>query len=419
MIEVTDKSNCSGCSACAQICPQQCISMLEDVEGFLYPSVNKEVCVNCHLCEKICPISNTKFRGKTGFPDGYLIYDTDKTMRTKSAAGGGFVALARYFIEQYQGVVFGAVYDKDYSVQHISVDSISELSHIQKSKYVQSRVDHQFIEAKKLLLNDRYVLFSGTPCQIYGLKSYLGKLSESPKLFCVDLSCHGVPSPKVFRNYLKALEEQEKSKITSYTMRDKKIKKHAYDQGFHICFENGADRFYTHTEDMFGRCFWGEIASRPSCYQCHFKTVWRTADITLGDCWFFNVFVPSEEDSLGVTMALVHSEKGKQLIHEANTIKRYSIDSEKLIKANGGMIYSSAKPHKDREAFFAELDMVSFPELTNRYVPKKPDGKKQKVLDVLEKQGIRLEFFRKINRKRRLNKRLSAVIPEAALGEKV
>ena len=118
-------------------------------------------------------------------------------------------------------------------------------------------------------------------------------------------------------------------------------------------------------------------------------------------------------------MALVHSEKEKSLIHEANTIVKYSIDSEKLIKANGGMIYSSAKPHKDREAFFAELEMVSFSNLTNRYVPQKSVGKKQKVLDVFEKHGIRLEFFRKINRKRRLNKRLSAVIPEAALGEKV
>lgn len=417
MIEIIEKRNCSGCAACISICPSQCIEMRKDEEGFLYPAVKKTDCTNCGLCEKICPIKNTFFCAKEGYPDAELIYDKDVNWRKQSAAGGGFAGIARFFIEKYKGVVFGAAYDDNYNVHHISVEAIEDLKQLQKSKYIQSSMGDSFKRAKEYLTKDRYVLFSGTPCQIYGLKSYLGKMADNERLYTIDLSCHGVPSPKVFHEYLDTLTEIEHSSIAYFTMRDKRFKKNAYDQGFGVNFKNGTNRFISHSQDLFGRCFWGEIASRPSCYHCHFKTVWRCADITLGDCWFFNCYVPMEQDSFGVTLALEHSERGKRLLIENKYLVSYTVPAEELVKANGGMIYSSAKMNPQRNYFFEKLGQVPFQTLVNELFPIRSLSRKQKILNCLEKHGIRLEFLRKKSRMHKLSARLNAVIPDCAKGE--
>ena len=417
MIEIVNKENCTGCTACQQICPKRCILMREDEEGFCYPVVNRNMCISCGKCEKICPVLNTKFVAKSGYPDAYLVYDVNENWRKKSAAGGGFVALARFFIEKYHGVVFGAVYDKDYHVYHEQIDQADQLFRVQKSKYVQSDVRDTFLQVRRLLEIDKYVLYSGTPCQIYGLKAFLGKLAVSDKLYCVDLSCHGVPSPKVLKKYLEALELKECSKIKSFTMRDKKFKRVAYEQGFGVVFQNGNSLFIPHSQDMFGRCFWGEMVSRPSCYNCHFKTIWRDADITLGDCWFMSCFVPAEDDDLGVTMALAHTDKGKLIIEQNDKLVWYNVKAEDLIKANGGMIYSSAKANPQRADFFKKLDSVPFEILVDNFLPAKQMGTKHKILKLLDCFGIRMESIRKQSRERRLCARLKSEIPECAKGE--
>lgn len=417
MIQIKENKNCMGCGACAQICPKGCIEMKADTEGFLYPAVEKGSCIDCKRCEQVCPVLNTSFVPKEDFPDAYLIYDTDSEWRKKSAAGGGFAAIARDFMNRYGGVVFGAVYDDRYFVYHKKTDTIDGIKAIQKSKYVQSETRDTFREVKEELKNGKYVLYSGTPCQIYGLKSYLGKLSEDEKLFCVDLSCHGVPSPKVFQLYLDYLRRSEKSRIATFTMRDKQYGKNNYKQGFGISFENGNRQFNSHPADYFGRCFWGEISSRPSCYDCHFKTVWRSADITLGDCWFFNSFVPTEQDTMGVTLAFTHSEKGKALLNDNEFLRRYSVPSEKLIKVNGGMIYSSAEVHPKRDEFFKRLKTEPFENVVDSMLPKKPKSKKNQLLDTLERFGIRLEKLRKKSREHRINALLQETIPDNALGE--
>ena len=417
MIDIKQKSQCMGCAACSQICPKNSITMKADNEGFLYPIVNTETCINCGACDRVCPVSNTEFIPKDGFPNAWLVYDKEVESRKRSAAGGGFSAIAREFILEYGGVVFGAAYDDSYYVHHCSVESVTELTKLQKSKYVQSDVNGTFLEVREYLKNDRYVLYSGTPCQIYGLKRFLGTLADSSHLYCIDLSCHGVPSPKVFKEYLKCLETLENSKLVSFTMRGKKFKKNAYDQGFHIRFYDGNVQFNSHSQDMFGRCFWGEIASRPSCYDCHFKTIWRTADITLGDCWFFNCYVHKEQDAYGVTLALAHSDKGKKLIESSNCLITYSVPAEKLIKANGGMLYSSAVPHKKRTEFFEKLGSIPFDQLVDEMVPAKQPGKKQRILELLDRIGIRMEFLRGKSRNRKLQERLKTEIPITARGE--
>ena len=414
MIEIIGKQKCSGCAACASICPVKCISMEADSEGFLYPKVDSEKCIHCNGCDNVCPIKNTSFCEKSGYPEAYLGYSLDQILRTKSAAGGGFGSIAKWFLQTYNGVVIGAAYDDSYHVKHICIEKIEELWKLQKSKYVQSEIGNTFLDAKRLLKDGRYVLFSGTPCQVYGLKSYL-KNTDDSRLLCVDFSCHGVPSPMVLEKYLNYLENKN-GKIKSFVMRDKIIHEDSYVQGFGIEFDNGSKIFNTHTEDLYGRCFWGEIASRPSCYECHFKTVWRAADITLGDCWFFNCFVPQECDNMGVTMFLAQNQKGSKVIEDCDLLKLYSVSSEQIIKANGGMIYNSALPNINREVFFDRLNKDDFCHLVNE-LTSKPKQKNKNIRLIMEKTGLKFSVLKRLRRRKLLNQRLKRVIPKTALGE--
>ena len=416
MITITDKTQCTGCAACSQICPKSCIEMKADSEGFLYPSVAEESCVNCGLCEQVCPMKNTEFVPIDGFPDAFLAYDTDDEWRKKSASGGAFAAIARDFIEKYHGAVFGAVYDGSYNVYHTSAESIEGIKRFQKSKYVQSEIRDSYILAKNELKSGRYVLFSGTPCQIYGLKSYLGKLADDEKLYCVDLSCHGVPSPKVLQKYLDYLRRSEQSEIASFTMRDKHFGKNSYSVRFGVSFENGKKYQIKHEDDYFGRCFFGEVASRPSCFDCRFKTVWRAADITLGDCWYFNSFVPSEHDTMGVTLVLSHSEKGKKLLADNKMLCQYSVPSEEIIKVNAG-VFKSATLNPRRSEFFERIDNEPFENAVDSVVPKPKSGKKEKLKRIINSRDIRLEFLRKKSREKRIKALLSKTIPDSSLGE--
>lgn len=418
MITIEEKKNCAGCTACACVCPKNCIKMVEDEEGFLYPQVDKEQCIQCGLCEKICPVTCARNEEKKSYPTAYLGYENNDASRKESAAGGAFYSLAKMFIEQKKGVVFGVIYDDNFKAIHSCAQTVQELKKMQRSKYVQSDLGSSFLEVKKYLGEGRYVMFSGTPCQIYGLKAFLRNV-DTKNLYCIDLSCHGVPSPKLLREYLKYQEKEHDSKIADFRMRDKRLMKDAYEQGFGIDFKNGETYFGNHTEDLYARCFWGEIASRPSCYECVFKTIWRISDLTLGDCWFFERFVRKEKDNLGVTMVLVQSEKGKMLLDEMENFVMYEVDAERLIKANGGMIYESAKMHPERKEFFEQLGQVPFEECVKNFFPDKPVSKKTKLKRMLENKGIRLEFLRKISRNRRLERIISeSRIPEASKGIK-
>lgn len=280
MIQIIDKELCSGCTACSAKCPQKCISMQPDSEGFLYPIVDKSRCIDCGMCEKVCPIQNVHIVPKTDLPVSYLSYTGDTQRRINSAAGGVFTGLAHYFIQELNGVVFGAAYDEDFRVYHTYTENEDELDKFQKSKYVQSEIGDCFKYVKRFLESDRYVLFSGTACQVYGLKSYLNK--DYHKLYCVDLICYGVPSPKVFSKYLEYMSSKY-GPIKKVIVRDKQIKKNRYQMGYGMEFADGYKYFSKHNFDPMARIFYGKIASRPICYQCPYKTFWRISDLTVGD----------------------------------------------------------------------------------------------------------------------------------------
>lgn len=196
MITIKDKSQCCGCWACENICPKNCISMKEDNEGFRYPEVNTKICIECGLCEKICPIQNTPHNNNE-ITDSYVIQHKNNEIRRDSTSGGFFSAICDYVIAQ-NGYVFGAVYNEKMEVVHYGTNQKEEIKRFRGSKYVQSQIGNTYQETKSLLLKGYLVCFSGTPCQIAGLKNFLRK--EYTNLITVDLVCRGNPSPLLLKN---------------------------------------------------------------------------------------------------------------------------------------------------------------------------------------------------------------------------
>lgn len=217
MIEIKEKVECCGCQACYNICPKNAIEMVADEKGFKYPKVNKDKCINCGLCEKVCPILNKKTIENE--PKVYACYNKNDEIRMKSSSGGIFTLIAEEIIKR-DGVVCGAAFDEQYGLSHQFVESIEDLEKLRTSKYFQSSIEDTYRKTKEYLLNGRYVLFTGTPCQIEGLLSYLGK--QYDKLYTQDIICHGVPSPKVWRKYVDYRLSIDKKIPQSINFRDKK-----------------------------------------------------------------------------------------------------------------------------------------------------------------------------------------------------
>lgn len=313
MINIKKQSECCGCNACAQRCPKQCISMRKDEEGFLYPLVDATSCIECGLCEKVCPVIN---QNEDKRPlKVYAAINPDVEVRQKSSSGGIFSMLAQYIISK-EGVVFGAKLDNNQEVVHDYCETLEELSPFRGSKYVQSRIGNSYKQAETFLKAGRKVLFSGTSCQIAGLHKYLRK--EYENLLTIDVVCHGVPSPLVWKKYCdeillkkidakNALNQQAASNIR-ISFRDKSngwknynlLVKHEHDILYKECFR----------ENPFMRIFLRNITLRPSCYACPAKSGKSGSDITLADFWGIECYYPQMDDDKGTSLVMLNTEKG-------------------------------------------------------------------------------------------------------------
>lgn len=279
MIEITNPDNCAGCYACANACPHNCIELVPNNEGFRYPVVKRELCVDCHLCEKACPYINLSIKGDIiKNVDIYSIRSKSESVLQKSASGGVFYELAKVVIKE-GGVVFGAVWGKRYDeVYHKCATSIEELSDLQGSKYIQSDIKSCYKDAKNLLNNGTLVCFSGTPCQIAGLFTYLQK--DYANLITCDLICHGVPSPFVLTKFLEEIEQREGKKIVQY-YRDKSSG--WAPTSYTAVFEDGST-LTGMKNNAYSKLFtYYNVQQRKSCYACRFTRFPRIADITIGD----------------------------------------------------------------------------------------------------------------------------------------
>lgn len=311
MITITDKSQCCGCSACAQRCPKQCISMQMDNEGFLYPQVDISKCVDCHLCEKVCPVIN-QYDTRTPLKV-YAAKNSDDEVRRLSSSGGIFTLLAEQTIKD-GGVVFGACWDNEWNVKHDCVDNISDLQRFRSSKYLQSVIGDAYLKTEQFLKTGRKVMFTGTPCQIAGLKHFLRK--EYDNLLAVEIICHSVPSPGVWQQYLTEKLQTlgwNKSDIRHISFRSKATGWKEY--SFIIENKDGNAFSELGSKNAFMRGFLANLYTRPSCQKCPAKQLKSGSDITLGDFWGINSLMPEIDDDKGVSVVIVNTEKGREAIH--------------------------------------------------------------------------------------------------------
>jgi len=345
MIDIIDKKKCCGCHACYNICPQKCILMQSDDEGFWYPVVETEKCTDCGLCEKVCPILSKQI--VQNHPVGYACINKDDSIRQQSSSGGVFTLIAEKVIAN-QGVVFGAGFDGDFNVVHSWTNSLNGLANFRGSKYVESFIGDTYKQVSDFLKQGRQVLFTGTPCQIAGLRSYLSKDYE--ELICLDIICHGVPSPLVWEKYRRKIANGRQLKSVSF--KDKTL-------GWKKC----SLRFtYDHDEyikdlsnDEYMQGFLKNVYLRPSCYHCNFKTLKRQSDITMADFWGVKHILPSFDNDLGTSLIFVNSQKGNAIFSSvADKMDSEEVHVEQAIVHNSCAVQSVAY-NPQRNDFFREL----------------------------------------------------------------
>lgn len=306
-IHLASLKDCTACTACVSVCPKGCISMHEDWEGFLQPTIDASVCVECHKCEKVCPILNQEITKDDFETKAYAVINKDDEVRAQSSSGGVFFPLAKWVIEQ-GGVVFGARWNDKWEVVHDYAEDIEGVKAFMRSKYVQSVVGDTLRQAKQFLDASRWVLYSGTPCQLGGLRAYLGK--EYEKLIQVDLICHGVPSPGVWRSYLK--DYFGKEKIIDINFRDKGEGW----LGFQTAIKTTTSKVCEgQMENPYFRGFLTNVYLRNSCYNCHFRYYHRASDITLADYWGVDKICPEMHDNKGTSIVFAHTAKGYKLFN--------------------------------------------------------------------------------------------------------
>ena len=346
MIQILDKYNCCGCNACVQKCPKQCVSMREDEEGFLYPEVDFDKCIDCHLCEKVCPCLNIE-RSQEPL-SCYAAMNFDEKIRKQSSSGGIFTAIAERVIAD-DGVVFGACFDNSWQVVHAYAQTQDELASFQGSKYVQSRIGETFKQAEFFLKEGRKVLFSGTPCQISGLNHYLRREGYK-NLLTIEVACHGVPSPMIWREYIESLHF---TNIGAISHKDKSTGWRGY--SFTVKNTEGKLLFTERArENIYMMAFSRNLTLRPSCFYCPAKAGKSRADVTLADYWGIEHLVPNMDDNKGTSFISGNTEKGKVFIDKLN-VKIESTNYKKSIYYNSCIINSTELP-TERQQFWANYN---------------------------------------------------------------
>ncbi len=307
MITLANKNDCTGCKSCFNACRFGAISFVKKENGFEFPTINFEKCVNCGNCQKACPIFNNSVLPKESL-NAFACKSKSISVKLSSSSSGVFFLIAEMVLDA-GGVVFGASWDDSRSVKHIGIYSKEELPLLLKSKYVQSDLNKTFLECKNLLESGRFVLFSGTPCQIHGLKCFLKK--EYEQLLTIDLVCHGAPSQHLFSRFLDYFEKTKRCSIKSIDFRYKNIKLGGYLTKI-IVTKHNKEKCYLYPWQLtsYMWLFMNSYSLRQSCYVCRYASTKRYSDITLGDYWGIESHYPLFYDSLGVNMVLINTEKG-------------------------------------------------------------------------------------------------------------
>jgi len=355
-VELIDKEKCSGCTACANICPRKCINMVADNEGFLYPQIIDTVCVDCGLCRKVCPIGKSEKHNPFSV---YAVKNKDDDARLNSTSGAMFTLLSDYILER-NGVVFGCKLDENLQAVHDFAETKEGIKVFRGAKYIQSILDDTFKKVKKFLLDGRYVLFTGTPCQVAGLSAYLGK--EYDNLIKCDLVCHSVPSPKALEAYINELEKEKKSKAIEICFREK-ILEGWKRSNLRVNFENGEVYREVLKENVFMKGFNNGLFNRTSCANCSYKDFKGSSDITIADYWGIEKVSEEFADNLGVSLVFVNTKNGEKLFEKIKEKLNYiETTIEDAVLKNPYIVTSSPK-HENRKNFFDNIDKNDFSDL--------------------------------------------------------
>ncbi len=378
MIEIKDKKNCCGCEACFNACPVQCIQMKSDDEGFKYPCIDDKRCIGCNKCEKVCPCIHKPYINKQ-YIEGYAALNKNLKDRLNSSSGGIFPLLASKIIE-LGGIVIGSTMTEDCKeAMHIAVDDAEKLYNLYGSKYLQSNINNIYSKVYTELKNNKWVLFSGTPCQIDGLLNYLGNPFE--RLICVDLICHGVPSPSLWKKHVESIEKRKHLKLKSVNFRSKKYNGFS---NYGIMYQKSI--YKSKEEDTFFQLFMKELTLRLSCYYCKFKGILRNSDITLGDFWGINDFAADLNDGNGTSIVVIQSEKGRKLFEQIkHSLAFTAVEVDKVFATHNEAMTKSALKPVNREVFWNDFHKLSYKQLCKKYIHISP---KEKIKSVLRKMGI-------------------------------
>lgn len=352
-----DKSECSGCTACMNICPRNAIKMVVDEEGFKYPSIDKEKCIECGACYKICP--NVKKDESNTILCAYGAKHKNEQERITSRSGAAFVALSDYILEQ-NGTVYGAKLNSNFTVTHNRAENKKQRNEFKGSKYIQSDMGNIIEKVKDDLKANKKVLFSGTPCQIAAVKSCIQEKYKE-NLYTCDLVCHGVPSELIFRKFLKYIEEKNGKKIRKFIFRDKNF-------GWESHYETSIFEDNTQIATQYFRnLFYRHNILRPSCHKCNYANTHRPADITIADFWGIDEINPKFLDKNGVSLIIINNEKGKTLFEKVkDNFELIDCSIEDCIKYTYTLT-KSTPVSRQREEFWEDYKKQDFDFIINKY----------------------------------------------------
>jgi coenzyme F420-reducing hydrogenase beta subunit len=349
MHTLAKKEDCCGGAACYNACNNNAIKMIANEAGFLYPEIDSRVCKECDLCTKVCPAIRDEPSSKSiDVEKAYVVRNKELAIVKQSTSGGAFSAIASLVI-RLGGVVFGAAMDTDFKVYHRYVDSIEDIGRFRNSKYVQSKIGNCYKECKEFLSVGRYVCFSGTPCQIAGLHSFLGR--EYEKLITVDIVCHSVPSPAVFEKYME-LQKQKYPSTQKVVFRDKEwgysySTMALYDKDSRCLYRRGSE------SDLWFRSFLPGLCDRENCYHCAYQQYPRESDITIWDCFNVRELAPEFDDNLGATSVMTWSSKGMRCIEQNNELIVHEVPSNTF--TNKIEREKDVKINLDRKQLYSDL----------------------------------------------------------------
>ncbi len=395
MIELIDKTKCCGCTACYSACPEKCILMEQDLEGFVYPVADKSRCIECEACEKVCPFNNLGGETKKNTICAAVQYK-DENKRAASTAGGVFSLIADYFLDN-GGIVYAVGYE-NMVVSHKKCVDKNNLQEFRGSKYVQSSLNDVFCQIRMLLKKEQTVLFVGTPCQVHGLKNFVGDMEN---LYTIDLLCLGVSSPALFAEWITYLNHKYKCSVENVQFRNKH---YGYaTPNVRVVFENGKSMDQKYDTRVHANLFFRHYNVRPSCYECEFREVPRVSDFTIGDFTDIGTINKSMDDDKGTTKLWVHSEKGKELLSKIEKFATVYYIETNSANTIGGPKKQIKRP-ENREDFFNDVANLSYEKLIYKWEPRSFKGELVGFLrPILNKMPGKTAIFKFI-RRRKLNK---------------